>query len=529
MRRLLAISALFSVLVFAEGVLAASVFVIKGRGWGHSVGMSQWGAYGMVATGNASTHEAILAHYYRGTQIESRPAVIVRVLLASDRAALTIGSAQPFKVATKAAAPGDYKVTLTTDGRIRVWGVGVFPTPLRFSPGIGYMELLNKPYRGVIDVRRDGASLDARNAVEREAYLRGVVPGEVPSSWYGAVLRAQAVAARSWVMRSLKPPTAWFDVYPDTRSQVYGGVREEEASTNQAVADTAGQVLTYQGAIAQAFYHSSSGGRTASSADVWGGQLPYLQSEPDFDLAVPSNPHRLWRLNWTARVLAGQLGTQPPTDATLTRDGSGLAQVLTVKGPGWSSSIEGSERLRGVLDVKSARFWIGVLALKADRSRITYGDSVSLAGLARPPAGDRWTAYLERKRYGQAWKRDATPLAVTNGAWAKSPTPRITTSYRVVAGGVTGATSRVWVAVRVSFYEPKNATQLRGVVAPKRAGASVVIQKRRADGTWRTLKTVSTNAAGEFTANVSLTSGIYRAVASLGGGFARGYAYLRIA
>ncbi|MBA2537658.1 MAG: hypothetical protein H0V20_09560 [Actinobacteria bacterium] len=152
-----------------------------------------------------------------------------------------------------------------------------------------------------------------------------------------------------------------------------------------------------------------------------------------------------------------------------------------------------------------------------------FGAPVRLTGLARGVG----TAYLERKPYGGSWARMREVAPALGGAWSTNVTPWRTTSYRVVAGGVTGTASRVLVAVRVGFHEPANG-QLRGVIGPKRAGASVAIQKRRVDGTWKTLATVSTNADGEFAANVSLRAGTYRAVARLGGGYVAGYAYLRV-
>src|SRR5687768_14560320 len=75
---------------------AASIFTVSGRGWGHGVGMSQWGAYGMARRG--STHAAILAHYYRGTTLGKAPVARVRVLVLEGRTTVSVGSAAPFTV-----------------------------------------------------------------------------------------------------------------------------------------------------------------------------------------------------------------------------------------------------------------------------------------------------------------------------------------------------------------------------------------------------------------------------------------------
>ena len=99
------------------------------------------------------------------------------------------------------------------------------------------------------------------NQLPLDRYLRGVVPWEMPDDWHSEALRAQAVVARSYALATLKPGTL-FDLYADTRSQVYGGIEAEEDTTNRAIASTAGQVVSWQGRVATTFYHSTSGGRT---------------------------------------------------------------------------------------------------------------------------------------------------------------------------------------------------------------------------------------------------------------------------
>ena len=144
------------------------------------------------------------------------------------------------------------------------------------------------------------------NVVALESYLQGVVPGEVPSSWPAEALKAQAVAARSYALANLvkgKP----FDLYADVRSQVYGGVASEKPSTSKAVAATAGEVVLYGGKVATTFYFSTSGGKTASAADVFGQSIPYLVSRPDpWDKASPY--HRWGPVLLGARTVQSKLG-----------------------------------------------------------------------------------------------------------------------------------------------------------------------------------------------------------------------------
>src|SRR6185437_12700521 len=105
------------------------------------------------------------------------------------------------------------------------------------------------------------------------------VGGEMPHRWSLAALEAQAVASRSYALATLKPGKH-FDLYSDTRSQVYGGIAYETPRTDLAVARTAGKVLMWDGHVATTFFFSTSGGRTADVREVWPtlGAVPYLRS-----------------------------------------------------------------------------------------------------------------------------------------------------------------------------------------------------------------------------------------------------------
>ena len=119
--------------------------------------------------------------------------------------------------------------------------------------------------------------------------MRGVVGDESPPSWPLEALKAQAVAARTYALTTMKP-TAGFDVYPDTRSQVYGGVAAEEASTDAAVAQTSGEVVTYNGQPVVTYFFSTSGGRTENVENTPLGNepRPWLKSVDDpYDTMSP--------------------------------------------------------------------------------------------------------------------------------------------------------------------------------------------------------------------------------------------------
>jgi stage II sporulation protein D len=151
----------------------------------------------------------------------------------------------------------------------------------------------------------DSGSLNAINALPVDQYVKGVVPNESPASWPLAALQAQAVAARSYAL-STQVDGNGFDLYDDTRSQVYEGIASEEARANQAAAMTRGQVVTYEGKIAQTFFSACSGGHTESIQNVFfGAPVPYLVGVPDpYDGSCPLHT---WELEFSGREISAKL------------------------------------------------------------------------------------------------------------------------------------------------------------------------------------------------------------------------------
>jgi len=154
----------------------------------------------------------------------------------------------------------------------------------------GLLVLKERRFRGRLQVRPAGRSLQAINHIALESYLTSVVGSEMPAAWPQAALRAQAVAARTYAL-SQRRPQAPYDLKATVSSQVYRGVEAETASTRRAVASTRSQVLLQGGRLINAVFHSSSGGTTENSGEIWSRQLPYLVSVPDFD---DRNPTRRW-------------------------------------------------------------------------------------------------------------------------------------------------------------------------------------------------------------------------------------------
>jgi stage II sporulation protein D len=515
MRRLLPALVAVLALVVVSSAPATSLFVVTGRGWGHAVGLSQWGAYGLARQGQ--THAQIIAHYYRGTTIDTRPpSTRVNVLLADGRTSLAVGSASSFTVSagskTRTHAAGyPVAVTKTSTGRIKVEGIaGSFASPATFSSS-SPLRLNSIRYRGVLRVSVVGGYLRAINRVGIDNYARGVVTRESPA-WWGdvgaqAAIDAQVLAVRSYALYTLAHGGGKCAGYlcPDTRDQVYGGYDSETANGNEAVDATRGQVVEYAGAIAQTFFSSSSGGRTAASADVWNpAGVPYLQSEDDPADLNADNPNRYWRFRLSGAEMRKRVGlSRTPNDGTVTRNGSDRVDSMTFRGPGWATVVPGGDSLRWRMNVKSNRFWLGVLTLERRATRVVYGRSTTLDVIAR---GLR-NMTLQRRPYGASAWTDITPVSgnvdVTHRPWR-------TTSYRLWSPAATGTAVKISVAVKVAFDLTQPSGALTGTVKPVRlAGTPVKVQKW-SSGSWKTVATPTVKTDGTFRAE-GMGPGTYRA------------------
>lgn len=319
-RRLLAIAlSAASLLALAPAAQAASSLVITGRGWGHGIGMSQYGALGYAQHG--WTADRILSHYYTGTRLgrlSSSPTV--RVLLQSGRSRYALRGASSVNGALL--DPGQaYTVTTGRQGLVVRDGSGTdrltSPGPLAFRPSGGGAVTLVGPaqngtsdgrYRGAIQIATGGSGLSAVNALALEDYVAGVISAEIPASWPTEALRAQAVAARTYaITTNAGGKTDLFTQYADTRSQMYRGVAAETPATNAAVRATAGRVVTYDGAPVTTFFFSTSGGRTENIENSFVGSdpRPWLKSVADpYDTVSPYHRWKTQRLTLTRATAA---------------------------------------------------------------------------------------------------------------------------------------------------------------------------------------------------------------------------------
>lgn len=156
-----------------------------------------------------------------------------------------------------------------------------------------------KSYRGSITLEKNSDGLiNVINTLSVEDYLCAVLPREMSPSFEAEALKAQAVAARTYVLKHLgKHSSSGFDVCDTIHCQVYGGYSSESEKTTAAVKATAGQVALYNGALIDAVYSASSGGYTESAVNVWGSDFAYLQAVED-----PYEEDAVYGHSWTREM-----------------------------------------------------------------------------------------------------------------------------------------------------------------------------------------------------------------------------------
>jgi SpoIID/LytB domain protein len=495
-------------LAAAQGAAASPTFVIKGHGWGHGVGMGQDGALGYAKHGY--TYAKILSHYYPGTVLSKTTMPQVRVLLADGVRSVSITSKSPFRVRDSGGnsyplAAGTY--TLGPSLKVRVEASAApkaLPGPLRFTPG-RLPLVLGRAYRGSIQVIVKGSGLQAVNVVGLEDYVRGVVSQEVASEWPVEALKAQAVASRTFAVAT-KKESGTFDVYDDTRSQVYAGVDAEQFSTNAAVQATVGKVLTYKGQPALTYFSASSGGRTAAVQDGFPGSkpVPYLVSVSDpYDTVSPYHswgPYVFGAAGFAKRLgFGGQV-----LDAKASRNPSLRVSTVALTTSSGAHALSG-DAIRNALGLRSTFFTVGVLALDKPAKPLVYGVGSPLSGVARAVTSPR----IERLD-GEKWVL-ATPVdREPDGTFTVPVKATAKASYRVSGSGAASPPVTVGVSAYVRLDPAASTTSLSGRARPIQEGAAVTIQRNTGSG-WTNVTVASLDANGRFSADLAVQPASYRA------------------
>ncbi|MEB3332654.1 MAG: SpoIID/LytB domain-containing protein [Synechococcaceae cyanobacterium] len=298
----------------------------------------------------------------------------LRVLLQQAESLELAAASAPLRLRSGGGAPlllepgRPLAISLTADGglsasvqepggphraQLSLAGDGLWLEPLASGSDGPQFLLRDRLFRGRLQVRLVEGRLQAINHIGLESYLASVVGSEMPASWPLAALEAQAVAARTYALAQRRP-NAPFDLRATVASQMYRGVIAETASTRRAVERTRGEVLTHGTRLIQAVFHSSSGGSTENSGEIWRQQHPYLVSVPDFDAASPV-------ARWEQRFSPGQLrlafkeidGVR--SIEVLASSSTGRIRQARVLGPGGSLLLSGAE-LRQRLGLRST--WV---------------------------------------------------------------------------------------------------------------------------------------------------------------------------
>jgi stage II sporulation protein D len=445
--------ALAACLLLAAPAWGKGRFTIRGAGFGHGVGMSQYGAYGFAQQGVA--YDEILRHYYTDTSLGTTdPSQTVRVLLQSNRGSASFSGAsqagtrgvnpdRTYLVRRRGAsqvdllsARGRRIATLSAplevsgfDGAVRLGGSGSYRGNLEFRPGV---------FGGV----------NAINAVSLEEYVAGVISRESPASWPLEALKAQAVAARTYAIATTKGGNG-FDHYPDTRSQVYGGVAAETAATDQAVEETAGQVVTYDGEPVVTYFFSTSGGRTEDVENTTLGDEPepWLKSVEDpYDDVSPK--HRWGPIKLTMDQAAARLGGLVKGRfkgvQVLRRGSSPRVVEADVVGTGGRTRVDGAT-LRARFGLNDTWAYFTSIATR----RAPVDGTARAASGPRPVAAVSGTVVPARRgaevqiqiRDGSEW-RTVTSTVVRRGGRYRAAVARAGV-YRAVFSGDAGPALRV--------------------------------------------------------------------------------------
>lgn len=461
MRRIAILTSAVATLAFAAVAHASTIFQISGGGYGHGIGMSQYGAYGYALHGK--DYQFILAHYYQGSSLGTvSPTQTVRVLISTGAASFSGASAAsgPSGSTRRLNTSHTYSVRPLANGELALYNqsgkkLEVFAAPLVASGPAPLALAGHGAYRGNLEFRAAGNAVQTVNAVGLDDYVQGVVAAEMPASWAMAALEAQAVAARTYAITSNVGGNG-YQLYPDTRSQMYGGVGAETPTTTAAVAATRGQILTYSGAPAAAFFFSSSGGYTESIQNVWLGATPepWLRGVPDPYDNVAGNPYYHWTYRMSMRAASRKLGSLVKgrfRGIRVTRRGVSPRVVdALVIGTRGKTQVTGSQ-LESVFGLPSTYMrFTTISAAKAHRPkpardalarfhpaalpRVLAGPSVVLAGYVFPAS--KHSIVIVQRRARRGWRVLRRLHVGSDGSFSVPVAGGA--SYRVLYAGVAG-------------------------------------------------------------------------------------------
>jgi stage II sporulation protein D len=329
-----------------EASAAPKRVVIRGGGWGHGLGLSQWGSYSRALDGHNAGR--IIRHYYTGVNVKKagHPGIL-RVGIGQARSAINLGGrALTFKVkgypgVVAEGGPGtSWRLEPSSKGRVRIikngrlvrhngrtsFGRARRPLVVDYERNGSLLHIVEEGNRyryGRLLIEPYGAScapgfcLRMIMQVPMQKYLYGIA--EVPASWPREALRVQAILSRTYVTHSVRAygqhrPTCNCAVYDTAIDQVFmGNDRRTDSGSywpdwRRAVNSTDNRLVLYKGQPILAVYMSSSGGHTENNENIWGGTpIPYLRGVPDPHDKVAANSNHNWRVRMSWRTFSARL------------------------------------------------------------------------------------------------------------------------------------------------------------------------------------------------------------------------------
>ncbi|NET78486.1 SpoIID/LytB domain-containing protein [Okeania hirsuta] len=263
--------------------------------------------------------------------------------------------------------------------------------------GEGYVWIGDQWYRGRTHIIPSKSGVTAINYIDIEQYLYSVIGAEMNGNWPQEVLKAQAVAARSYALNKRQENSNnFYDLGNDQLWQVYQGIKTESQGTYAAVDATKGQVLTYNGQIILALFHSSSGGHTENVEDVWSNPLPYLRAVPDFDQDAPVYE---WTESFTQAELKQRISGVGNIISMTPQTTTPHNSVITIKvlGDAGVKTLQGTD-ITAALGLKSTRFT--VTPNKDEGQQIPSSFQITGKGFGHAVGMSQWGAYnLARNGY----------------------------------------------------------------------------------------------------------------------------------
>lgn len=459
---------------------ASSGFTVFGSGFGHGIGMSQWGTYGLALKG--WSHTKILRHFYSGTSVRvpANPVKNIRVGITYDRTLIhltakqgparvwvgapngtPVGTIRNNETWTVRPAGSRYAIRDASGRKVggKNWGGRAF------NLYVTYEDRGNRVFVPEADAIWGNGFSYARGHIEFNLYgcssgclLRAVIPlgfeeylyglGEVPSSWPSAALRTQATAARTYATYQVRNygirGYCNCHLTDGSNDQVYVGWSKEGGAQGgrwvAAVDATRGQAVLDGGAPIQAFYSASDGGHTEDVENVWHGGDPahaisYLRGVCDPGDGVAANPWSSWTYDYTAASLTSRLAPYTGSIGTVTgfpsirRGSSGRVITATVRGTSGTAKVSGWS-LRGALGLPDDRIWVNKDRAITGPIRAKY-DSIRCApGLPTTSVRTMPGGAFQKYRVGGIFRNAGVGLSV----WLRSV---IYDEYMKV-GGATG-------------------------------------------------------------------------------------------